>query len=176
MKKSIVFSLIMILSFPAFVFANSGPTYWEGLPSSQILSIEQNTPITVEKEELVFDFSVNDDPDAGDLYDGGYTIGGKVTASYQMHNPSNESLSVQMAFPYIGTLSNLSAEDILITADGETLPYEIFVGDEVQGFSFDFAEIVSSITYETYKAENFKEDETGKLYTITVTPESRARY
>ncbi len=184
MKKSIsilIFTLI-ILSFPTLVIANSGPTYWEGNPAYQMLSIDQNTPITVEKEDLVFDFSVIDDPGARDLYDEGYTLGGKVTASYQMHNPTNESLMVQMAFPYVGTLSNLSAQDILITADEETLPYETFVGDAVESSGrvsreekvsgFDFAKIVSSITYETYKAENFTEGEIGKLYKITVSPKS----
>lgn len=182
MEKSIIFliSAVMILFSPAFVFANSGPTHWEGQPSSQILSIDQDTPITVEKEDLIFDFSVNDNPETWDLYGEGYTLGGKVTASYQMCNPTNESLSVQMAFPFVGPLYSLPAQDILIAADGRTLPYETFVGNTVQGFgraygdaienSFDFAKIVSSITYESYKAENFEEDEIGKLYTITVSP------
>src|SRR5690554_875888 len=106
MKKCIIFliSTAIILSFPTFAFSNSGPTYWEGRPSSQVLSIDQNTPITVEKEDLVFDFSVNDDPKTRELYGEGYTLGGKVTASYQMHNPTDEPLKIQMAFPFIGPL------------------------------------------------------------------------
>ena len=180
---SFLISTVMILSFPAFIFANSGPTYWEGRPSSQILSIDQNTSITVEKEDLIFDFSVNDDPETRDLYGEGYTLGGKVTASYQMQNPTTQPLTVQMAFPFVGPLYGLAAQDILITADGEALPYETFVGDTLQGFgrtsredressSFDFAKIVNSITNETYKAENFEKDEIGKLYSITVSPKS----
>jgi hypothetical protein len=184
MKKYIILliSTAIILSFPTFVFCNSGPTYWEGRPSSQVLSIDQNTPITVEREDLAFDFSVNDDPKTRELYDEGHTLCGKVIASYQMHNPTDEPLKVQMAFPFIGPLYSLSAQDILISADGQTLPYETFVGDSVgssrstsredRESSFDFAKIASSITYETYKAENFKEYEMGKLYTITVSPKS----
>jgi hypothetical protein len=184
MKKyiSLIIITAIFLSFSTYASANSGPTHWEGRPSSEILSIEQNTPITVENEDLVFDFSVNDNPNTADLYDDSYSLGGKVTASYQMHNPAEELQVVQMAFPFVGKLNNLAAQDILITSEGKPLPYATFAGDLIEKprsfaggekkASFDFAKIISSITNEPYQAENWKESEKGKLYTITVWPKS----
>ena len=60
---------------------------WKGYPSSDIMLIKENCPITVKNENLVFDFSDNNS---------GYTIDGKVTAAYIMENPTDEPLSVQM--------------------------------------------------------------------------------
>lgn len=188
MKKCISFFICtaIIFYFSTFAAANSGPTFWEGYPSSTILAIDPNSPITVENEDLVFDFSVNDNPKTKDLYNDGYSLKGRVTASYQMHNPTNELQVVQMAFPLVGKLYNPASPDILITSEGKILPYKTFIGDlietprnssagEDKKLSFDFAKIVSSITNEPYKAENFKVAEKGKLYTITVSPKSDQR-
>lgn len=173
MKKfieSIIFTTV-ILTFSTMVFANSGPVFWQGYPSSDIMSIDTNSPITVKNENLVFDFSDHDDSD--------YTISGKVTATYEMVNPTKEPQSVQMAFPFVGTLNSLSPESVVISADNIILPYDIYFADVVdirgnpryeEETSFDFANILNTITAEPYKAESFEENEKGKLYTIEVKP------
>lgn len=168
--KHIIF-ITVILSFFTMVFANSGPVFWQGYPSSDIMSIDAASPITVKNENLLFDFS--DDTGSGS------TISGKVTATYSMANPTNEPQSVQMAFPFVGTLYSLSPESVVISADDIILPYDIYFGDVVdtrgnpryeKEASFDFANILNTITAEPYIAESFEENEKGKLYTIEVKP------
>jgi len=150
----------VLLSTSTVGLANSGPVYWQGYPSTGIMSIQKNSPITVEHEDLVFDFS--------DYDDSFYTVSGRVTAAYRMTNPAREAQSVQMAFPFVGSINSLSAGDIVITADDETLPYEVYIGDANTRFEFD--DIVNTVTNEPYSAENFSENETGRLYTIHVEP------
>ncbi len=179
MKKFIAFILCVtcIFSLSTLGFANSGPVFWKGYPASEIMSVEENSPIIVEGEKLVFDFS--------EEIDSSHTIGGKVTATYEMYNPTNESQSVQMAFPFVGRLDSLSSDNIIITDDNEVLPYDIYVGDVVDNHgdprqgekevSFDFSSIVNNITNKPYTAKHFAENEKGKLYIIDVKPTTEQR-
>ncbi|HHY05244.1 MAG TPA: hypothetical protein GX534_08680, partial [Thermoanaerobacterales bacterium] len=50
-------ALIFLVFCCGAAFANSGPVFWQGYPSSEIMSIENDSPIEVKKENLVFDFS-----------------------------------------------------------------------------------------------------------------------
>jgi hypothetical protein len=179
MKKSILYIIltIIILSLPATATANSGPTYWQGYPSSEIMLVKDNSSITVENENLIFDFS--------DYEERSYTVDGKVTATYQMVNPTNEAQTVQMAFPFVGTLNSLSMEDIEVSVDSSNIPYEIYIGDVVGNYRntledgkeeiFDFTNIINTITDKPYKAKNFAENEKGKLYIIDIKPTTEER-
>jgi hypothetical protein len=176
MKKSTLYIILtlVVLYLPAVVMANSGPTYWQGYPSSEIMLVKNNSPITVENEELVFDFS--------DYKGRSYTVDGKVTATYEMVNPTNKAQSVQMAFPFVGTLNNLMAEDVEVSVDRINIPYEIYIGDVVGNYRnsledgkeeiFDFTNIINTITDKPYQGENFTENEKGKLYIIDIKPTS----
>ncbi len=176
-RESFIFAAVMF-SFSTMVLANSGPVFWKGYPSSEIMSIKDNSPIWVKTENLVFDFT-----NRNDFSD--YTISGKVTATYEMVNPTNEPQSVQMAFPFVGELDRLSSNETIITADDCILPFEIYIGDVVDSYgnprqvekeaSFEFAGIVSTITNELYQAKNFSENEKGKLYIINVKPTAAQR-
>lgn len=164
-------------SIPAF--ANSGPVYWQGYPSSDVMSVEEYSPIAIENENLIFDFS--------DTEGISYSLSVRVKATYEMLNPTHETQSVQMAFPFVGKLDSLLAKDIAITAEGSELAYDIYIGevvdshgssfnnDEKEKASFDFASIISTITDDTYKAENFSENEKGKRYLIEVKPTTDQR-
>ena len=78
--------LITVLCSAAFaVLANSGPVFWKGYPYSDIMLIEENSPITVKNENLIFDFSDDNGSD--------YTIVGKVTATYEMANSADKPQS-----------------------------------------------------------------------------------
>jgi hypothetical protein len=156
------------------VSANSGPIYWQGYPSSEILAVDENCPIEVESEKLYFDLS------GGSA--NSHTISGEVTAAYEMVNPTDKALSVQMAFPFVSSLNALSKDDIAVTADGTALPYELYIGAAVNDFqqqengtAFAFDDIVSNISNSPYKASHFSGDETGRLYTLEVTPASEQR-
>ncbi|SET61084.1 hypothetical protein SAMN05660297_02916 [Natronincola peptidivorans] len=172
LRVGIVFVMVIFLLVSSIGYANSGPVFWQGYPASDIMLIDENSSIEVQSEELIFDFSDSDDFS--------YTIGGRVTATYQMVNPTDEHLSVKMAFPFIGRLDNSLLEEITITADDDILPYELYIGDVVNSYgnsrqeekeaSFDFANIIKTITNEPYEAKSFKENEKGKLYLIEVKP------
>lgn len=176
MKRVIKLIVVGLLIFSfVVVFANSGPVYMTGLPSSGVLAVDKNSLIEVNKENLTFDFSGNEKH---------YAPLGIVTAEYEMVNPTNDDLTVQMAFPYIGNLESTSNENIKIRVDNEELPYEIYLGetvknknafnnsDETEEDYFDFEEIIGTITNDIYIADNFTRDEIGKLYSIEVTPDS----
>lgn len=83
--------------------------------------VEGDSPITVDSERLTFDFS--------ETYNDGNNNSpvGKVTADYQMTNPTDDMLTVQMAFPFVEDLYSLSVSDIAISADGAAVPYEIYI-------------------------------------------------
>jgi hypothetical protein len=174
---AVVIFFSVILSFPTAVFANSGPVFWRGYPSSEVLSVEDNSPIVVQNENLIFDFSSVDNVS--------YTISGKVTATYNMINPTDELQSVQMAFPFVSSLKNIQMGDISVIVNGNSLHYDIYAGDVVDTYGnpwqeekdakTEFANIVSTISDKLYQAETFAEDEKGRLYTIKVTPTTDER-
>ena len=179
MKKFNVFYLGVTLLFfiTATAFANSGPITHSEFPSSDVISIDHNTPITVIKEDLLFDFSESKHI--------GITLNGQVTAAYEMSNPTEETHTVQMAFPLVGELNNISEKAPFITVDESEIIYDIYIGSSVKSYPditaeekrnfFDFNEIVNTISTNPYIADNFSEYETGKLYTIQVNPTSDDR-
>lgn len=175
-NRLIKFCLVFLMIFACpLAFANSGPVYMTGHPSTGLLAVDKTSPLEVKEENLTFDFSGGEEE---------YAPIGRVTAEYLMVNPTGEDLSVQMAFPYIGNLGSASNDNIKITAGNEEVSYEVFVGEAVKSRQsmdnsedrdenyFDFEKIVGSIGKDIYRAQNFTEDERGKLYTIEVTPES----
>lgn len=178
-KRMFILLIVLSLFFTVSktVIANSGPIFWEGYPAYEVLAVVENCPIEVESEKLFFDLSSNTS--------NSYTFEGSVTAAYEMINPTNKDLSVQMAFPFISSLDGFSTSDISITADGTALPYNVFIGDVVNNYgnprqqegktSLVFADIVSTITDLPYQAKHFSENEKGRLYTLEVKPTTEQR-
>ena len=74
--------LICVFLFNIIVYANSAPIYMPDYPSTGIFSVDENTPIEVLKENLLFDFTQEDDDT--------YSPKAKVIATYEMQNSSNE--------------------------------------------------------------------------------------
>lgn len=176
MKKSIfnvVVSLILISNF-VFAYANSGPVVWPAAPSSDIVAVEENSPIAVRNEMLTFDFN--------DAKNSSYSISGKVTAEYEMHNPTDKRETSVMAFPFVESVRGFSEDAVSIMADDDTLPFEVYIGSRIDGIGnyseeqqkgiYDFNEIVGTIKRDKYVPHNFSEDETGKLYKIYAEPKA----
>ncbi|MGI6129845.1 MAG: hypothetical protein ACOYEO_07125 [bacterium] len=172
-----IFSLVFVGMAPERGFANAGPTYWQGYPSAEVLVIDENCPVEVTREKLLLDLN------AEGKYS--YTITGKVTASYEMVNPTDKDLSVQMAFPFVSSLADFRPEDITITANGSPLPYKLYIGDTVNGRADPsqdktdadllFENIINTVTNKPYQAQQFSEHEQGKLYTLIVQPTTEQR-
>src|SRR5690554_1557020 len=174
MKRFTIFVLLVsILLTGSVTYANSGPTFWEGYPSSEILVIDEDSPISVEKEELLFDFTNEEVKDLG-----GYNLASLVTASYTMNNTSVRHQNVQMAFPLISRIRDFNPNHIKIEVDGESIPYQVFIGDLVNQGSkkdgdsneWDFSAIVNSISSSPYIPQNYKLDDMGMLYTYSIGP------
>ncbi len=175
--KIFMLTLAICFAIPKTASANSAPTFWSGYPSSEMLLVDQSCPIEVEHEKLTFDLS------SGSR--NSYTVQGQVRASYEMVNPTDENLAVQMAFPFISSLRDFSQEDVAITADGEALPYDLYISSETVNYNsstplerkagFAFENILSTISRQTYRAENFSEHEKGKLYILSVKPTTEQR-
>ena len=164
--------ILLILSVITTALANSGPVYWNWYPSSDILTVDKNSPIEVENENLIFDFSKDEGIN--------HSYECLITAQYEMINPTAADLSVQMAFPFIESLMAFYPNDIKITADNEELPYEIYLDATAKSTSFsqeenednyfDFEKIIGTITDDAYSSHNFTEETKGKLYSIHIEP------
>lgn len=125
---------VLLAIIPAAASANSGPAYWESAPSFSITPLK-DCPVTVEREDLTFDFSKNKNQS--------YSPCADVTAAYRMKNPTKQTVKVQMAFPLIARLPELlPTEDyhanspvigdtLAVSVDGKKVPFEIFPGSEM---------------------------------------------
>lgn len=166
-KNKIIPAVTFMLLFNTLAYANSAPTYWTGYPSGDIMAIDKNTPIMILNENLLFDFTGE--------HDSSYSPSASVSAVYEMQNSSNEHASVQMAFPFIKRFDESLTDDIIIKADDEVISYNTYIGsrvEEADEATFNIEQIVKSISDKKYTAENFEENETGKLYRINASSAS----
>jgi len=165
--------LILLITTTPIVYANSGPTYWRGYPSLEVLSIDKNSPIEIENEKLIFDFSKEEYINKGD-----YSLSGLVTAIYKMKSPINNKEKVQMAFPFISSLDHFKPEEIAIKSDGNNIPFQIYIGKDIKLKNrknveteeniLDFNKILSSINKEVYSPSYYNLDDIGTLYKYDV--------
>lgn len=165
--------LILLITTTSIVYANSGPTYWRGYPSLEVLSIDKNSPIEIENEKLIFDFSKEEYINKGD-----YSLSGLVTAIYKMKSPINNKEKVQMAFPFISSLDHFNPEEIAIKSDGNNIPFQIYIGKDIKLKNrknveteeniLDFNKILSSINKEVYSPSYYNLDDIGTLYKYDV--------
>lgn len=131
--RTIIFLMILVALQTTVVFANSAPTYWEGYPYSEVLLVDDSSPISIINETLLFDFSAK----VKDRHS--FTPSASVTAAYTMKNTSPSDRSVQMAFSLVSSLSEFSVKDLTIESDGKPVAYQIYPAmDEVeQGYDSD---------------------------------------
>lgn len=122
LKKTILFAWILFLFAPV-ASSNSSPVRWFEHPTSVVLSLEDQTPIAVLEENLIFDFS--------QWENAGFGFEGQVTASYIMENTDPESVLCSMVFPVIGSLWDQWPDLVSIEADGRPIPVEVLYGQAV---------------------------------------------
>lgn len=117
MKRTVFCTLVLLLALLTPAAANSTPTRLDGVGGSA-LEVDGNCPVTVTAEQLAF--QIQPDEDYGRLC-------ARVTAVYQMENPTEEPLTVPMAFyleerkGQVGT--GLEPSQVSVTADGQALPF-----------------------------------------------------
>ncbi|MBM6723762.1 hypothetical protein [Pseudoflavonifractor phocaeensis] len=117
MKRTVFCTLALLLALLTPAAANSTPTRLDGVGGSA-LEVDENCPVTVTAEQLTF--QIQRDNDYGRLC-------AQVTAVYQMENPTEEPLTVPMAFyleerkGQVG--SGLEPSQVSVTADGQALSF-----------------------------------------------------
>lgn len=135
-KKSVVFTIITIfvaiiiiatvLVFPERVAdANSAQRYFEGIDSTGALVDMENCPIVVDKEDLDFYIEYSDDaPSRDDIY---YAARfGYVTATYTFRNPSENTINMDVVFPYGYAPKNdkIVEKECSVKVDGEDVAWK----------------------------------------------------
>lgn len=158
----VLFLFFFLCSIP--VWANSAPVYWEASPSSNVMIVEDNSPITVLKENLTFDFSENLLED--------YSIVAKVTAEYTMKNTSENEITSSMVFPYFGNFSGSRKPGGQVLIDGSPVPYTLYYGDsyrkeDQEEDKLDLKAALEEVETGSYEPKNFSLDEPGVLYQVT---------
>lgn len=160
--------IVFILVITTLGYANSGPSFWQGKQSSEILTIDGDTPIKVEEENLIFDFTEEDYRD--------YSLSARVTANYTMSNDTEKDENIQMAFPFISSMAEFNPRDVVIEVDNEEIDFQVFLGDmlyrqnksspgdDVEDMKFDFESIAKSISKLEYIPQNYNLDDMGTLY------------
>lgn len=135
-KKRVVFTIITIfvaiiiiatvLVFPERVAdANSVQRYFEGIDSTGALVDMENCPIVVDKEDLDFYVEYTDDaPSRDDIY---YAARfGYVTATYTFRNPSENTINMDVVFPYGYAPKNdkIVEKECSVKVDGEDVAWK----------------------------------------------------
>jgi len=161
-----IFVIMVLMMSTVFAYGNSGPVTWYQYPGISMITIDEDTPITVLKENLHFDFSEEKEDD--------FSLVGEVSAQYRMKNTGDESAVSRMVFPFIKNLWSREDDQIEVLLDGSPISYEIYYGENVKQTSLDdgfqetveLQDILNSVTEEKYSPQNFDYDEEGILYRI----------
>lgn len=172
-KLFVIAALVVVLAaalsaMPA-TFANSALMYWEGVTSTGALVMDEDCPLVVNSETLVFDiphfpadyayYSSSDEK--WDDYDA------KVSAAYEFENPTDYEVTARLAFPF-GTTFDYSADALylsdryFVTADGEQVEKKVrysFVNDIWSG-SFSAQGAVSALKDERTESGRINENAT----------------
>lgn len=148
MKRAVSCTLmaLLLIALLPWAAANSAPTRYTGGVYGESLAVDEDCPVTVLSETLVFD-------QIGQA--GSYDLTARVTARYRMHNPTDTPLSVPMAFALEDVPAQLDLSAVSVTADGEALPLHLYAGETV---------------YPSYTPARFDPAAEGFLYTFTPGP------
>ena len=156
--KKLLIGLCLLPALLTSVQANSGPAFIQANPGLEI-AVDVGCPIAVEHENLTFDFS-----DGGW---GAWSPEADVTAAYTMVNPSNEDVSVTMAFPFVTSFSASNTGLHSISVDGKAIEYDLYYGKQVSNdavlLDLNLNDILSNVLV---KAPAEPED--GLIYTVNL--------
>jgi len=166
--KRLLSVVALLFIMPFAVTANSGPATWHSSPISEGFSVDEETQIEVLSEQLTFEMPY--EPMGENL------INLHTTAVYEMHNTSLEEELVTMAFPFVGRMTEVSKEGIVITVDGELVDFNIYPGEQVHGsnsgydtgdyYNFDFETTIGNINDAAYWSYFLNEEIEGTHFAL----------
>lgn len=143
--------------------ASVEPAYFEGVTSSEIILLNEQTQVEVEKEKLTFHAEQLPKPYATDDYKG------TVRAEYTLYNPSSEDGTLHLALPlgntrnyYYECVNRKVVDEYVVTADGEDVETRL-------RHSYLYEYDNPSAENFTYVPEMFHADTPVHNYSYTVT-------
>lgn len=158
--KSLIAALAaVIIAVPMFTvpaFANSGPPWEEGITSTGIHCVHENSVLQVQSETLTFNIGTP-------LYDlaENEKYNTTVTAEYTFYNPTVDTVNTKMAFPiglmpyYAKDSEKVEKIENPITVDGQPVAYEV---RHTYGNYNSFEEDVKKIKDTYYETDFFTLD------------------
>lgn len=171
-KKSVVFTIITIfvaiiiiatvLVLPERVAdANSVQRYFEGIDSSGAIVTMEDCPVVVDKEDLDFYIYYQGKSNS----QGQYEQFGSVCATYTFRNPSENTINMDVVFPYGYKDENKSdKDDCSVSVDGAQIAWRTRY-THIDYYSFDIERDLSSLS------DDFVQDSffaiTQKVYKYT---------
>lgn len=153
MKKCFrIFALTMAIfsMFNITAFANSGPSYWYGADSANIV-MRENCPLVVEKEVLTFDIYNQLDGYYGENEAEKFSqYTDKFTAEYTFYNPTDKDITAQLAFPlgmmpeYVNLERDMSQYSVSL--NGTEIEKEIRYTKSDDYYNFDYSKEAAKLT------------------------------
>ena len=174
-KKSVVFTIITIfvaiitiatvLVFPERVAdANSVQRYFEGIDSSGAIVTMENCPVVVDKEDLDFYIYYQGKSNS----QGQYEQFGSVCATYTFRNPSENTINMDVVFPYGYKDENKSdKDDCSVSVDGTQIAWRTRY-THIDYYSFDIERDLSSLSDDFVQDSFFATTQKVYKYTYSV--------
>ena len=116
-----IFVVATVLGVPTSVAdANSAQRYFEGIDSSGAIVTMENCPVVVDKEDLDFYIYYQDKSNS----QGQYEQFGSVRATYTFRNPSENTINMDVVFPYgVKQESDSDKDECSVSVDGEEIAW-----------------------------------------------------
>lgn len=174
-KKRVVFTIITIfvaiiiiatvLVFPERVAdANSVQRYFEGIDSSGAIVTMENCPIVVDKEDLDFYIYYQGKSNS----QGQYEQFGSVCATYTFRNPSENTINMDVVFPYGYKDENKSdKDDCSVSVDGAQIAWRTRY-THIDYYPFDIERDLSSLSDDFVQDSFFATTQKVYKYTYSV--------
>lgn len=174
-KKSVVFTIITIfvaiitiatvLVLPERVAdANSVQRYFEGIDSSGAIVTMENCPVVVDKEDLDFYIYYQGKSNS----QGQYEQFGSVCATYTFRNPSENTINMDVVFPYGYKDENKSdKDDCSVSVDGAQIAWRTRY-THIDYYRFDIERDLSSLSDDFVQDSFFATTQKVYKYTYSV--------
>ena len=188
--KAIIATLTLSLMLPFMMIpssANSALTEWSGRKENVVMTTDGESPIVVEHETLTFDIQdlIDTYSRSSEKFDPTKEYKSSVTAEYNFYNPSDMTVTAELAFP-IGNLgesavNEYSKDKYSIKVNGETIEHQIrhtYASNGSFNLEYDlprlkddyatheFVNLDTKVTKYSFNIAPIKEDQTGypKVY------------
>lgn len=174
-KKRVVFTIITIfvaiiiiatvLVFPERVAdANSAQRYFEGIDSSGAIVTMENCPIVVDKEDLDFYIYYQGKSNS----QGQYEQFGSVCATYTFRNPSENTINMDVVFPYgFKQESDSGKDECSVSVDGAQIAWRTRY-THIDYYHFDIERDLSSLSDDFVQDSFFATTQKVYKYTYSV--------